>query len=64
MVSVPRSPPEPLTQTQLDVLTGHRVDLGALGGGVAAGVVGVLGVAAQPVGSLDQRGHGGVVLHD
>ena len=52
-----------LDPDQLDVLAGHRVDLGALGGGVAAGVVGVLGVAAQPVGSLDQRGHGGVA-HD
>ena len=40
-----------LDPQQLDVLAGHRVDLGALGGGVAAGVVGVLRVAAQPVGS-------------
>ena len=34
---------------QLDVLAGDRVGLGALGGGVAAGVVGVPRVGAQPV---------------
>ena len=45
---------------QLDVLAGDRVGLGALGGGVAAGVVGVLGVLAQAVRALDQRVDGGV----
>ena len=45
---------------QLDVLTGDGVGLGALGGGVAAGVVGVLGVGAQPVRALDELGNGGV----
>ena len=49
-----------LDPDQLDVLAGHRVDLGALGGGVAPGVVGVLGVAAQPVAPLDESGHGRV----
>ena len=39
---------------QLDVLAGDGVGLGALGGGVAAGVVGVLGVGAQPVRALDE----------
>ena len=43
-----------LDPDQLDVLTGHRVGLGALRGGVAAGVVGVLRVAAEPVRSLDE----------
>ncbi len=43
---------------QLDVLTGHRVGLGALRGGVAARVVGVLRVLAQAVGPLDQVGDG------
>ena len=41
---------------QLDVLAGDRVGLGALGGGVAAGVVGVLRVGAEPVGPGDQLG--------
>ena len=45
---------------QLDVLAGDRVGLGALGGGVAAGVVGVPGVGAQPVGALDELLHSGV----
>ena len=37
---------------QLDVLAGHRVGLGALGGGVSPGVVGVLRVRAEPVGPI------------
>ena len=45
---------------QLDVLTRDGVGLGALGGGVAAGVVGVLRVGAQPVRALDELGNGGV----
>ena len=49
-----------LDPEQLDVLTGDGVGLGALGGGVAAGVVGVLGVGAQPVRALDELGDGGV----
>ncbi len=43
-----------LDPEQLDVLTRHRVGLGALGGGVAAGVVGVLRVGAEPVGPGDE----------
>ena len=43
-----------LDPDQLDVLAGHRVGLGALGGGVAAGVVGVLRVA-RPAGSTARR---------
>ena len=39
---------------QLDILAGHRVGLGALGRGVAAGVVGVLRVRAEPVRPVDQ----------
>ena len=50
-----------LDPDQLDVLAGDRVGLGALGGGVAAGVVGVPRVRAEPVGPLDQLGDGGVV---
>ena len=45
---------------QLDVLAGDGVGLGALGGGVAAGVVGVLGVRPEAVGPLDQVADGGV----
>ncbi len=40
---------------QLGRLPGDRVGRRALGGGVAAGVVGVLRVAAQPVGPGEQR---------
>ena len=43
-----------LDPQQLDVLAGDRVGLGALGGGVAAGVVGVLRVGAEAVGPGDQ----------
>jgi hypothetical protein len=47
---------------QLDGLTGDRVLLRALGGGVAAGVVGVAGVGAQAVAAGDEvvggTGHG------
>ena len=39
-----------LDPQQFDVGTGHRVDLRALGRGVAAGVVGVPRISAQPVG--------------
>ena len=51
---------------QLDRLAGHRVGLGALRRGVAAGVVGVLRVGAESVRAGDQLGHGpvvGVVRH-
>ena len=40
-----------LDPQQLDGLAGDRVGLGALGGGVAAGVVGVPRVGAEPVAS-------------
>ena len=53
----------PLDPDQLDLLAGDGVDVGALGGGVSPGVVGVLLVGAEPVGSLDQLGHG-LVGHD
>ena len=43
-----------LDPQQLDRLAGDRVGLGALGRGVAAGVVGVARVGAQPVGPGDQ----------
>ena len=49
-----------LDPEQLDVLAGHRVGLDALGGGVAAGVVGVPRVRAEPVRPLDELGDGGV----
>ena len=39
---------------QLDVVAGGGVDLGALGRGVAAGVVGVAGVGAEPVRPVEQ----------
>ena len=45
---------------QLDRLTGHRVGLGALGGGVAAGVVRVLRVGPEAIGARDQIGGSGV----
>ena len=45
-----------LDPEQLDVLARHRVDLGALGGGVAAGVVGVLGVLPEAVRPLHELG--------
>jgi hypothetical protein len=45
---------------QLHLLPGDRVGLGALGGGVPAGVVGVAGVAAEPVGAGDEVVHDGV----
>ena len=48
---------------QLDRLTGHRVGLGALGGGVAAGVVRVLRVGAEAIGARDQIG-GSRVRHE
>ena len=57
----------PLHPEQLHGLTGDRVGLGALGRGVAARVVGVLGVGAEPVRPCDQLGcrrvgsHGGSV---
>ena len=53
-VSVPRSPPEPLTQSSSTGLAGDRVGRGALGRGVAAGVVGVARVGAEPVAAGDQ----------
>lgn len=43
-----------LDPQQFDRLPGDRVGVGALGRGVAAGVVGVLRVRAQPVGPGDQ----------
>ena len=45
---------------QVDVGAGDRVDVGAFGRGVAAGIVGVLGVGTESVGPLDQRADGGV----
>ena len=45
---------------QLDRLPGDRVGLGALGGGVAAGVVGVARVGAEPVAPVQQIGDHGV----
>jgi hypothetical protein len=39
---------------QLDGLAGHRVGLGALGGGVPAGVVGVARVRTEPVAPAEQ----------
>ena len=39
---------------QLDVVAGGGVDLGALGRRVAAGVVGVAGVGAEPVRPVEQ----------
>ena len=39
---------------QLDVGAGRRVDVGALGGRVAAGVVRVAGVGAEPVRPVEQ----------
>ena len=50
-----------LDPQQLDVLAGHRVVLGALGGGVAAGVVGVPLVRAEAVRTGDQFGNSLVV---
>jgi hypothetical protein len=47
-----------LDPEQLDVLAGDRVGLGALGGGVAAGVVGVLRVGAEAVGPAISSGLG------
>ena len=47
-----------LDPEQLDGLAGDRVGLGALGRGVAARVVGVLGVGAEAVGPGDQLGGG------
>ena len=49
-----------LDPEQLDRLTGDGVGLGALGGGVAAGVVGVARVGAETVGAGDELGGGGV----
>ena len=43
-----------LDPQQLDVLARDGVGRGALGGGVPAGVVGVAGVAAEPVGAGDE----------
>jgi hypothetical protein len=44
----------PLDPQQLDRLPGDRVGLGALGGGVAAGVVGVARVRAEPVAAAQE----------
>ena len=51
-----------LDPQQLYRLTGDRIGFAALGGGVAAGVVGVLRIGPEPVGSCDQVGDG-VVCH-
>ncbi len=48
---------------QLGGLGRHRVRHRALGRGVAAGVVGVAGVRAQPVRALDELGRGRLVGH-
>ncbi len=42
---------------ELDGLAGHRVGFGALGGGVATRVVGVLRIRAEPVGPGDEIGY-------
>ena len=44
----------PLDPEQVDVAAGDRVDVGRLGGGVAARVVGVARVGAEPVGAGDE----------
>ena len=49
-----------LDPQQLDRLPGDRVGLGALGGGVAAGVVGVARVCAEPVAAAQQVADHGV----
>ena len=51
-----------LDPEQLDRLTGDRIGLGALGGGVAAGVVGVLRIGAEPVAPADEIGHCWLVM--
>ena len=51
-----------LDPQQLHFGVGHWIDTHALGGGVAAGVVGVPRVGAQPVGPVDQILRGGVGL--
>ena len=53
-----------LDPEQLGLLAGHRIGRPALGRGVAAGVVGVAGVGAEPVRSGDQLGYRGVLSHD
>ena len=45
----PQVPTRPLDPQQLHVLAGNRINRGALGGGVAAGVVRVPRVGAEPV---------------
>ena len=47
-----------LDPQELDVLAGHGVDVGALGGGVAAGVIGVPLVGPEAVGAGDQLFNG------
>ena len=47
-----------LDPQQLDRRAGHRVDAGALGRGVAAGVVRVPRVRAEPVGALEELADG------
>ncbi len=59
-VRVPRSPPEPLTHSSSTCSPGDRVGLGALGRGVAAGVVRVPGVGPEAVRSGEQLGNGSV----
>ena len=53
-MSVPRSPPEPFTYITRVVLAGGGIDRVDLGRGVAAGVVGVAAVAAEPVTAVEQ----------
>ena len=48
-------PARALDPQQLDRGAGDRIDPGALGRGVAAGVVGVARVGAEPVRALDER---------
>ena len=60
-VSVPRSPPDPLTHSSSTGRAGDRIDPGALGRRVAAGVVRVPRVGAEPVRALDERATGELV---
>lgn len=60
----PEVTPGPLDPHQLDVTPGDGVGVGALGGRVAAGVVGVTGVGAEPVGPGEESGGFGMDCHE